>query len=101
MNKKDIFRILLFILLVVGAVALVDFMDQSDQKAESEIVTKAVRDAVITCYAVEGVYPDDVDYLKAYYHLSYNEDRFFVTIESFSTNHFPDIYVTERGAQMQ
>ena len=46
-------------------------------------------------------YPDDVEYLQEYYHLSYNTDRYLVTIESFASNHLPDIYVTERGAQLQ
>ena len=101
MNRRDIFKLLLIALVLGLCVALVGYMDRSNQSAESEIVRKAVREAAITCYAVEGAYPDDVEYLQEYYHLSYNTDRYLVTIESFASNHLPDIYVTERGAQLQ
>lgn len=101
MNRRDIFKLLLIALVLGLCVALVNYMDRSNSSAESEIVRKAVREAAVTCYAVEGAYPDDVEYLREYYHLSYNTDRYLVTIESFASNHLPDIYVTERGAQLQ
>lgn len=101
MYRRDIFKLLLIALVLVLCVMLVGYIDRTDHSAESELVRKAVKEAVITCYAVEGAYPDDVEYLRKYYHLSYNDDLYLVTIESFASNHLPDIYVTERGAQMQ
>ena len=101
MNRGDIFKLLLIALVLCMCVMLVSYIDRSGREEESELVRKAVKDAAITCYAVEGAYPDDVDYLRRYYHLSYNDDLYFVTIESFASNHLPDIYVTERGAQLQ
>ena len=101
MSRQDIFKLLLFAAVLVLCVMLVEKIDRSDRSAESEIVRKAVREAVITCYAVEGAYPDDVDYLRKYYHLSYNDDQYLVTIDTFASNRLPDIYVTERGAQLQ
>ena len=101
MNRRDIFKLLIIALVLVLCVVLAGYIEQADRSAESELVRKAVREAVITCYAVEGAYPDDIEYLRKNYHLSYNNDRYLVTIESFASNHLPDIYVTERGAQMQ
>ena len=101
MNRRDIFKLLLIGLVLCMCVVLVSRISRSNDAAESELVRKAVRDAAITCYAVEGAYPEDVEYLRKYYHLSYNDDRYLVTIESFASNPIPDIYVTERGAQLQ
>ncbi len=101
MNRRDIFKLLIIALVLVMCVMLVGYIDRADSTAESDLVRKAVKEAVITCYAVEGAYPDDVEYLRKNYHLSYNDDIYLVTIESFASNHLPDIYVTERGAQMQ
>ena len=101
MNRRDIFKLLIIALVLAGCIMLIARIDRSDKAAESELVRKAVREAAVTCYAVEGAYPDDVEYLRQYYHLSYNDDLYLVTIESFASNHLPDIYVTERGAQMQ
>ena len=62
-------------------------------------VRRAVKDAAMTCYAVEGAYPADVEYLRTNYRLAYDEERYFITYEAFASNRIPDIWVTERGAK--
>ena len=98
MTRRDFFKIAVITLVLVLAVILVGRISNSQQAAESELVRQSIKDAAINCYAVEGAYPDDLEYLRENYMLAYNEDRYFVTYESFSSNHIPDIYVTERGA---
>ena len=101
MNLRDIFKILLVATALVLAVLLVGRISNSQQAAESDIVRQSIKDAAINCYAVEGAYPSDLEYLRENYMLAYNEDLYFVTYESFSSNHIPDIYVTERGAKLK
>ena len=84
--------------MLVLAVVLVNRIDFAQNSAETDLVRDAVRSAAVTCYAVEGAYPDSVDYLREHYHLAYDESRYFVTYEAFASNRIPDIYVTERGA---
>ena len=98
MTRRDYFKIAVIVLVLVLAVIMVGRISNSQQAAESELVRQSIKDAAINCYAVEGAYPDDLEYLRENYMLAYNEDRYFVTYESFSSNHIPDIYVTERGA---
>jgi len=99
MSRKDIVKIVLIAAVLVLAVVLIGRISNSQQSAESEIVRQSIKDAAINCYAVEGAYPDDLEYLRENYMLAYNEDRYFVTYNAFSSNHIPDIYVTERGAK--
>ena len=99
MARGDIVKILVIVLVLVSAIVLSGRISNTQQTAESDIVRQSIKDAAINCYAVEGAYPDDLEYLRENYMLAYNEDRYFVTYESFSSNHIPDIYVTERGAQ--
>ena len=101
MNRRDILKIAAVILVLVLAVMLAGRIERSQSSEETEIVRKAIKEAAITCYAVEGAYPDDVEYLRQYYHLSYDENRYLVTYDAFASNHIPDIYVTERGAKNQ
>ena len=98
MNRRDIIKLAVLALALVLAVALVGRIDRAQAGAETELVRDAVRNAAVTCYAVEGAYPDSVDYLREHYRLAYDENRYFVTYESFASNRIPDIYVTERGA---
>ena len=97
MNRKDIIKILAIIVVLVLAVLLVNRIDAAHETAETEIVRDAVKNAAITCYAVEGAYPDDVSYLRDNYRLAYDEERYLVNYEAFASNMIPDIYVTEKS----
>ena len=65
---------------------------------DGDVCVDAVREAIMTCYAVEGAYPESVEYLQENYRLAYDEERYLVNIESFAANRSPDVYVVERGA---
>ena len=97
MNRRDILKLLAIAAVLVLAVMLVSRIEKAQSSAETEIVRDAVKNAAITCYAVEGAYPDSVDYLREHYRLAYDEDRYFITYEAFASNRIPDIWVTERG----
>ena len=98
MNRRDIIKLAVLALVLVLSVSVVNRIAGAHARAETDLVRDAVRNAAVTCYAVEGAYPDSVDYLREHYQLAYDESRYFVTYEAFASNRIPDIYVTERGA---
>lgn len=55
----------------------------------------AVRRAAVACYAAEGAYPPDIEYLKEHYGLTIDEDRYIVNYDIFAENLMPDITVLE------
>ena len=67
--------------------------------AQKEILFNAIVSAMRTCYAIEGVYPRDGDYLVEHYGLSYNQKRFHIYFDSFAENIMPDVRVIERGGE--
>ena len=99
MSGRDGFKLAVIAVVLVLAVVLVARIDAVQDTEETEIVRSAVKDAAVTCYAVEGAYPDDVAYLREHYQLAYNEDLYFITYEPFASNRIPDIWVTEKGAK--
>ena len=98
-NKKDVAAILIFVALILAFVLLVNNITNKNSGRELQIVRDAVKNAALTCYAVEGAYPDSVDYLRTHYQLAYDESRYFITYDAFSSNVMPDIWVTEKGAK--
>ena len=98
MSRKDILKLGLILLVLVCAVGLYSRISAFADRDETELVRRAVREAALTCYAVEGAYPDSVESLRDHYRLAYDEDRYMVNIKSFATNRAPDVYVVERGA---
>ena len=101
LSKKDFGGIILFIALIVGFVVLLNTITVTGGEQELEMVRDAVKNAALTCYAVEGMYPAELDYLQEHYRLSFNEDRYIVYYEAFASNLMPSIKVVERGATEQ
>ena len=63
-NRKEIAIALLMVALLVGVWVAVSGLDHAESGAETQFVYDAVHNAALTCYAVEGAYPEDLDYLK-------------------------------------
>ena len=99
-NKKDVAAILIFVALIVAFVFLINNITGKGNGRELDIVRDAVKNAALTCYAVEGMYPDDLAYLREHYHLSYNEEKYHVFYEPLASNLMPSIKVAERGGKM-
>jgi len=97
----DILRSMLvpvfFTLAVMGMIIYGLNQTESSSKAEAlRILDDSIRRAVIKCYAIEGMYPESIAYLKEHYHIHIDEDRFIVHYDVFATNIMPDIVVIER-----
>ena len=93
--KREIAIVLLMVLLLCGAWLLITRLGNKSGAAQTEFVTEAVHNAALTCYAVEGAYPTNLEYLRTHYGLAYDQSRYLVRYDSFGSNLMPDISVTE------
>ena len=96
-SKKDIGAILIFVVLIIAFIFLVNTITTRGDGRELDIVRDAVKNAALTCYAVEGMYPEDLTYLREHYNLSYNEELYIVYYHPIASNLMPSIKVVERG----
>lgn len=94
-NRKEIAMVLVMVLLLLGVWMIVSRLDSTQHGAQTQFVTDAVRNAALTCYAVEGAYPNDLEYLREHYGLAYDQNRYFVIYNTFASNQLPDINVVE------
>ena len=69
----------------------------SKQAAEGrKQLQTALRRSAVACYAAEGIYPPDLDYLCTHYGVQIDDERYHVFYEIFADNLMPDITVLER-----
>ena len=97
--RREIAIVLLMAVLLVGVWLLIGRLGTSSDNAQTQFVTDAVHNAALTCYAVEGTYPESLEYLREHYKLAYNTERFVVEYDAFASNLMPSITVLERGAK--
>ena len=64
---------------------------------QKQLVLDAVRRAALTCYAVEGAYPQSLEELERGYGLAYNKDAYIVSYDAFASNIMPNIQVLRKG----
>lgn len=71
-------------------------MGSGQQEESLKQLDEAIRKATLTCYAVEGVYPPTIEYLREHYGIQIDESRYTVFYEVFGDNIMPEITVMER-----
>lgn len=67
--------------------------DESRKSENMRIIENGVRRAATECYAVEGFYPEDIEYLIENYDLHIDENKCIVHYSPVSSNIMPDIRV--------
>ena len=97
--KKRTFpwAILLTICLAVFVLIGATNLQQGQQKEDQRQLEKALQRTAVACYAVEGVYPPDVAYMREHYGLTYDESRYVVHYELIASNIMPAIDVMVRN----
>lgn len=63
---------------------------------DRQLTIAAIRKAAIQCYADEGRYPADVDYLVEHYNVRIDDDEFLVVYDCAASNISPNISVFRR-----
>ena len=88
--------------LLLPAVALVMFAAALDglsagRDAEDlRQLEEALRRGCAACYAAEGVYPPNLEYLEDHYGIRVDEERYAVFYSAFADNLMPDVTVVVR-----
>lgn len=62
----------------------------------ADALRRAVQDAAVQCYAVEGAYPESPDVLVQHYGLSYNHRDYLVSYTAYASNQPPTIAVLRK-----
>ena len=96
-NRKNIAAGAAFVALIVGFLILISAITTTSDSQETQLVYDAVKNAALTCYAAEGSYPENLQYLRDHYKLAYNQEKFVVEYDAFASNLMPTIDVLERG----
>lgn len=95
-----LWSVLVFAIIAAVIVSFAFAMDNlaDNQNEEHRIrLEESVRLAAVACYANEGKYPNDLDYLVEHYGIQIDAERYTVYYEVFAENLMPEITVVERN----
>jgi len=100
-RKTNTMAIVVTVAVFVAFAAFLIFMLGNASSTSGEEALQAVKDsvtrAVVSCYAYEGFYPDNIDYLIENYNLMIDFNRYLVYYDKVADNLMPSIVIAQRG----
>ena len=94
MKIKNILFFVLFLILILFGFSNIN---KSTENLDIDRVKNSLDTALITCYSVEGRYPESVQYLRKNYGFTYDKNSYFITYDWQGDNVYPNIYVYRKG----
>lgn len=88
-----------FLLFMLLALLLfgIEHTAKSSSVQDRQRLLEAIKKAAVTCYSVEGFYPQDIEYLVKNYGILVDENRYQIHYEYSGRNLMPDIRIFEKG----
>ena len=93
----------LLILAIAGAALLIGLSGYTDSYSDKKLseMHDTVMSYVAQCYALEGAYPPDLDYLAKNYGLQLDTEHYIYHYDMYASNIMPDVRVFTRKAGEQ
>jgi hypothetical protein len=96
-HVKIVAAVVVVIAVVAGVIGLLGSTDRMTQSEQTKALERAISHAVVSCYAIEGRYPDTLDKVKRDYGLVIDEEKYEVRYDIFASNLMPYITVALKG----
>jgi len=87
---------LLIVLVLLFFLTALTNLDQGREEQALAQLEEALRRASVACYAAEGIYPPDLEYLEEHYGVIIDKERYQVHYQVFGSNLMPDITVLKK-----
>jgi uncharacterized protein (DUF4213/DUF364 family) len=89
----QLFSLLAFACAVALFVSGTLFFSRKTDAKGADTLRDAIRRTSVQCYAIEGRYPPNVEYLEENYGIQIDRNRYDVFYSGFASNFMPDITV--------
>lgn len=94
MKIKNILFFVLFLILILFGFSNIN---KSTENLDIDRIKNSLDTALITCYSVEGRYPESVQYLRKNYGFTYDKNSYFITYDWQGTMYTQIFMCIERG----
>ncbi len=93
--KAHLLAICFFTVIFGMFIGGVENVENSSEAESKRVLEESVHKAIVSCYAIEGRYPENVDYLKQNYGLIYDEEKYAIGYNIFADNIMPDVFIID------
>lgn len=90
---SKIIPITFFAFLLVLFLRGVNSVSATTDTKQLESLETALQRTIAQCYAVEGAYPENVNYLTSHYGLTYDHEKYIINYTYYGSNIYPEYIV--------
>lgn len=92
-NLSLVFFILIIAIFIIG----INVIANRNEKDEKEVLANAISKDIVHCYAIEGYYPPNLEYIIEHYGLTYDSEKYIVDYEPIGSNIMPSVNIVEKS----
>jgi hypothetical protein len=99
-NLINIGKLVIFTILFIYILTIFNGIDKfwiSSDGTRVETIEAAIRKAAVQCYALEGSYPPNIEYLEKNYGITIDKSRYYYYYNIFASNIMPEIGVYDKN----
>ena len=96
-ERQGLLRSVLFVIIISAVlVAGIFYISNMGNEQGIKLTREAAVRTAIECYAIEGIYPPNVQYMEDNYNLRYDKTKYYIHYDAFASNIMPTIEVYEK-----
>ena len=95
--RSNIMYIVLCTVLITLFLYGINMFSENTLSYQEDSLVLALQKDIAQCYAIEGFYPPDLDYLEGHYGLVYDSDTFYIDYTAFGSNMYPDVTILNKS----
>ena len=95
LNPQSIITTLILVVVILVSFQAVDKVS-NDKNDRSSSIERVIIKAAVQCYALEGSYPPDIEYLTENYGIIIDKSQYFYFYDTNGANIAPNIEVIKR-----
>ena len=95
-NRKKFIPLILLAAIIAFALYGVNDATDSSDRLQHDLTLRSIQRALADCYAIEGYYPPNIEYLYTNYRIRVDEEKYFVVYDIFAPNVAPTVRLIDR-----
>jgi len=95
-NRSKLIPVILFAAILAVALYSVEDAADSSGRLQYDMTLRAIARSLADCYAIEGHYPPNIEYLYENYRVRVDDEKYFVIYEIFAPNIAPTVKLIDR-----
>jgi hypothetical protein len=92
-----VITVAVFVAFCVFVIVMLSNASATSEEQALQAVNDSVIRAAVTCYAIEGFYPNSIEYLVEHYNLRIDLDRYLIYYSRIADNIMPTVIISVKG----